>query len=76
MSKRVKSRLSIALLLMISLTTSCASEPPPVSPACGWLKKFKPDAGFETRYTHDEKVQLVELNDKIAAFCPAQKLAQ
>jgi hypothetical protein len=55
------------------LTTSCAGDPPAQPPACGWLRKFKPDAGFETRYTRAEKIQLVEWNDKIDEFCGGSK---
>ncbi len=60
-----------ALYLMLSLTASCAEAPVPApqADACGWLHAFRPGAGFEMRWTRDEKEQAVTLNRNIMAFC-------
>ena len=49
--------------------TACAQTKPVVTASCGWLQVVHPDAGFETRWTHDEKVQIVTLNDQIKKEC-------
>lgn len=37
--------------------------------ACAWLRILKPDAGFDTRWTRDEKEYAVALNRNIKKFC-------
>jgi len=58
--------------LTISLTLLCGacSSPAPISNACGWEHQIIPDSGFETRWTRNEKVQIVEHNADVAKFCP------
>jgi hypothetical protein len=40
-----------------------------VASSCGWETAFYPDTGYETRLTHNEKVWIVEHNEKVKAFC-------
>jgi hypothetical protein len=37
--------------------------------ACTWLEKFRPDAGFEERWTVGEKRQAVEHNENVEREC-------
>jgi len=71
----------------MSLISGCAPElqwlsdelkpmPPPVFNACGHFERFRPDLGFETRWTHDEKLQAVIFNDKLCNDCPGLCPAQ
>lgn len=48
--------------------TSCGT-PAADANLCASLSYDKPDPGFETRWTHDEKVWAVAFNDKLAKFC-------
>jgi hypothetical protein len=48
---------------------NCAPAPSPIADACAWLHQFRPDTGFETRWTRNEKEQAVELNRNIANAC-------
>jgi hypothetical protein len=64
-----------ACLTTISIA-SCATAPEPAATrpprpltACVWLQPLKPDAGFETRWTRNERVQAVTLNREIAKHC-------
>lgn len=43
---------------------SCATGDP-----CSWSKKFKPDTGFETRWTDNEVRQAAAHNRKVKEFC-------
>ncbi len=56
------------VLAMLPLMQSCAA-PPAVPSACLWLSTYYPEAGFETRWTHGEKLWLVEHNDKVTMAC-------
>lgn len=87
LNKQIKRLELLRTVILIFLTTSlisgCAPElhalaaelepmPAPIFSGCGWLDRIKPEAGFETRWTHGEKLQAVELNDKICANCPGR----
>jgi hypothetical protein len=54
------------LLLCLS---GCGTPPPAISAACGWESVDRPSPGFETRWTHDEKLWAVNHNDKVTKFC-------
>lgn len=79
----MQNRLKIATvsLLTMSLISGCAPElqwlsdelkpmPAPVFSGCGHFERFRPDLGFETRWTHGEKLQAVIFNDKLCNDCP------
>lgn len=51
--------------LMLSLTSGCATN----ASLCGALSKFRPDPGYETRLTRNEKIQIVQWNAKLDEFC-------
>lgn len=79
MQRRLK--IAIAICLMTSLISGCAPElqwlsdelkptPAPVFSGCGHFERFRPDVGFETRWTRGEKLQAVIFNDKLCADCP------
>lgn len=54
----------LLICLTMILTTSCVGGDP-----CTWSKKFKPDAGFEERWTPGEKRQAIAHNRKVVKFC-------
>jgi len=58
------------LTISLTLLSAACSSPAPISNACGWLHPIVPDAGFETRWTTNEKRQTVELNLDISRACP------
>lgn len=77
-------RTRLLLLLTASpltiLIASCANTSPSnvqaptvaatVEPdACTWLKPIRPDATFETRWTTDEKRQILALDQNITKNC-------
>lgn len=49
----------------------CATPPPPapVTDACAWLKQIIPGVGFETRWTRDEKAQVLAFDQMVAKQC-------
>ena len=55
----------LLVFLTILLTTSCAAT----SDLCGSLSRFRPDPGFEERWTRSEKEQAVAHNRKLDEFC-------
>jgi hypothetical protein len=67
--KRQVCRTTSLMLCFASLLAACSS-PAPISNACGWEHQIIPDSGFETRWTRNEKVQIVEHNADVAKFCP------
>lgn len=61
------------LACLTFLSISACAAPAPVSSSCGWESMLWPDPGFETRWTHDEKLWAVEHNDKVSLACPELK---
>lgn len=50
-------------------------DPPLYTSECAWVEEFKPDPGFEERWTRGEKIQAVIHNDRVAN-CPAKEKTQ
>lgn len=65
---RIMSVSSLMLILMLSLSACVA--PTPEANACSWLREDLPAAGFEARWTHDEKAYAIWLNKNIEKDCP------
>jgi len=49
------------------LPSGCSSSPA-INSVCS-LTQITPDAGFQTRWTHDEKAQVEALDEKLDAAC-------
>jgi hypothetical protein len=54
-------------LILISLN-GCTTAIPD---ACAWLRPVSPDQGFQDRWTHNEKVQIDQLDQSIDKNCGA-----
>lgn len=51
------------------ILSGCASPVAPTADACAWLKQIIPGDGFETRWTHDEKAQVLAFDQMVAKEC-------
>ena len=54
------------------ISSGCATAPPPATAdACAWDAVIVPDAGFEARWTDNEKRQVDKHDKDIEANCQA-----
>lgn len=60
------------MLCLMLISIGGCQAPAAIANACVWLSKDQPEAGFETRWTRNEKVWALQYNDKLAAFCGAK----
>lgn len=51
------------------LLSSCETPPPAMPDFCTWAKEIIPGDGFQSRWTREEKEQVLSLDQKIIQFC-------
>lgn len=60
------------LMLSSTLDLSACATPPASSDACAWLKQIVPDANFQSRWTTNEKAQVLAFDQIVEKECRKQ----